>query len=961
MKINIKRVHWILGTAVFLFEFIVLFLTVQPSVSFWDCGELSAASIALGITHPPGAPFFLMVNHILSLIPFAANIGFRVNMLTVIVSSFSVLFCYLVAVKIINNWRKKDDAEAGGNEKIITYITSAIGALSFGFANSFWFNATESNVFGFSTFLYTLMIWLMMIWYEKADQKGSDRYLLLVAFILGLSPGVHLMSVLAGVTLGMLYVFRRIFTDDNITIQTAKIFLINIGVLLAAAFFMWSQQTGTTPPQPEEYRDFDFKFKVIMLVISVIIMGIYYKKTLNRSSFYWAFIAGMAINFAIYPGMVKYLPAIIVAIGGNSLFENVVILFVFLAILFYIAYWAHENKRFTVHLISMGAIVAIIGFSVYCYIIIRANQHPAMNENNPNDVTTLVSYLNREQYGEFPTFRRRFSAEPQHKPVWQDYSSDLDYFLKWQMNHMYNRYLFWNFIGRQSWQQDAGVNFSQLFGIPFIIGMLGLLYHFRRDWKMASIFLTAFIFMGYLICFYQNQQQMQPRDREYFYSGSWFVFALWIAIGLRGIIEDIKRYVNKPGTSKALGYTVIAAAFLIIPMNMLRTNYPQEDRSKNWIPWDYSYNLLQSCAPNSILFTCGDNDTFPLWYLQDAEGYRRDIRIVNTSLLNTNWYIKELKNETPYGSMKVPMSFSDDQIDKLQPMEWQTKNIDVSVPKNVFDEFGIKDSSQINRGKITFTMRPTLNYGNVGGVRVQDIVTRDIIMTNKWQRPIYFAVSCGDDSKIGLGDYLRLDGLAQRLTPIKSKENANVDTAICSANMLNTGVQPSKNYQPGFIIRSFSNPGVFLDENQLRTADQYRNSYIFLASYYATDAGKPQMAEKVLNKLEELFPHSHVPMDYRLKFNLATLYYAMGNTAHFNEVKTEVEKEALASIAENPANVSSYYNPYLILKALYEYSGEFDKEIDILNKMTLVTGKSPEIQNEIMRVVKLKDSLKSGK
>lgn len=953
---NLKLVHKIIGAIVFFFELIILFLTVQPSVSFWDCGELSAASIGLQITHPPGAPFFILINHILSLIPFAANIGFRVNTVTVIASSFSVLFCYLVAVRLINNWRRKEQETS---EQIVTYVTAAIGALSFGFCNTFWFNATESNVFGFSTFLYTLMIWLMMIWWEKADRKHSDKYLLLVAFILGLSPGVHLMSTLAAVTFGMIYVYRRVLVDDNVTIQTGKIFLGHVGVLLAVALFMWSQQSGSTPPQPEEYRAFDFKFKIIILIISIVIMGFYYKKVLNRSSFYWAFIAGMIINFSIYPGMVKFLPTIIEKIGGNNLFSNLVILFILLAILFYVAYWAHQNKRFTVYLTSICIAIAILGFSVYAYIIIRANQRPPMNENDPKDVATLVSYLSREQYGEFPTFKRRFSSEPQHQPIWQNYSSDLEYFWKWQMNHMYNRYLFWNFIGRESWEQDAGSKFSQLYGIPFIIGLLGLFYHFRRDWKMASIFLVAFIFMGYMICFYQNQQQMQPRDREYFYCGSFFVFAIWIAIGVRGIIEDIKLYISKPGTAKTLGYAVLIIGFLIMPMNMLKTNYAQEDRSKNWIPWDYAYNLLQSCAPNAIIFTCGDNDTFPLWYLQDAEGIRRDVRICNLSLINTDWYIKALRNDMPYGALKVPMNLTNDQIDKLAqgPQQWESKNIDVPVPKNVFDEYGVKDTEAINKGKITFIMKPTLNYGKVSGIRVQDLMVKEIVLANKWQRPVYFAASCGEDNKIGLDEYLRLEGLAQRLVPYKMEQAENLDTALCNAYMLGPDVVPSRNYQPGFILRSYNDPSIFIDENQERTTYGYRNSYLALANYYATAANNPEMAIRVLKALELRIPRSHISMDYRLLFNMANIHYKAGDMNTFREMAKEIEKEALDKINENPKNISGYYNPYLILKVIYEYGQEFDKEIDILNRMMSIAGKQQELQDEIVRITKLKDSL----
>lgn len=959
---NLKLTHRLIGLFVFVVELIILFLTVQPSVSFWDCGELSAASAGLQITHPPGAPFFILINHILTLIPFAANIGFRVNTVTVIASSFSVLFCYLVAVRLINNWRGK---EKSVSDQVITYITAALGALSFGFANSFWFNATESNVFGFSTFLYTTMIWLMMVWYEKADQKGSDRYLLAVAFILGLSPGVHLMSVLAGVTLGMIYVFRRVFNNDQQVIQSSKVFLINVGVLLVVALFMWSQQTSSQPPAPEEYRAFDFRFKIIMIVISIVIIGIFYKTVLIRNSFYWAFLAGFIINLAIYPGIVKFLPTIIEAIGGNNLMTNVVILLVALAALTYLAYWAFQNKRHLTYLTSVSIIMVVLGFSVYCYVIIRANQHPPMNENDPKDVKTLVSYLSREQYGDFPTFKRRYSAEPQHQPVWKDYKSDLEYFWVWQMNHMYNRYLFWNFIGRESWEQDAGVKFSQLYGIPFLIGMLGLFYHFRRDWKLASVFLVAFVFMGYMICFYQNQQQMQPRDREYFYSGSWFVFAMWIAIGLRGLFEDIKDYIANPQTAKIAGYAMLFLGFVFIPANMLRTNYPQEDRSKNWTPWDYAYNMLQSCAPNAILFTCGDNDTFPLWYLQDAEGFRRDVRIANLSLINTDWYILELKNDTPYGTPKVPMTLSDDQIERLaaaQVTQWDTKNIDIPVPKEIFKQFGVTDTSLMNKGKISFVMKPTIQgQGRSGGIRVQDVMVKDIILASKWQRPIYFAASCGDDNKIGLNQYLRLEGLAERLVPYGSDMMDNIDTALCNANMLVPDVVPSKEYQPGFIVRSFNDPSIHIDENQEHVSYGYRTSYMQLANYYLAVLNNNPMALKVLNMMEQRLPRNHVNMDYRLKFQLATIYYKAGDISTFRVLSEEIEKDALAMIAENPRNISGYYNPYLLLKALYEYGGDYDKELDILNRMMMYAGKSPEFQQEIDRINKLKDSVNKKK
>lgn len=955
---NSKTIHKIIGASVFLIALIVLFKTVQVSVSFWDCGELSAASAGLEVTHPPGAPFFILMNHILTLIPFAQNIGFRVNTLTVIVSSFSVLFLYLVAVRLIKHSRAK--ANQSITDDIITYISAAIGALSMCFATAYWFNSTESNVFGFSTFLFTLMMWLMMVWYEKADEKGSDKYILLIAFILGLSPGVHLMSVLAAVPVGMIYVYRKFVRDEEFTKQTAKLFVGHAAVLFVIALFMWASQNSSTPPSPEEYRDFDNKFKLVMIVVSIVIIGIFWKKVFNRNSFYLPFLVGLIASFVIYPGIVKILPNLIETITGNHLFTGTIIVLILLVVLLYIGVWSHNNKRPVVNVITLSLFLAIVGFSTYAYIIIRADKHPSINENDPQDFKTLVSYLSREQYGEFPVFKRRYSSEPQHQPVWANYKSDLDYFWRWQMNHMYNRFLFWEYIGRESWEQDAGVKFNQLYGIPFLIGLIGLFAHFRRDWKLASIFLATFIFMGYLIAFYQNQQNAQPRDREYFYSGSWFVFSAWIAIGCRSIVDDIQRFIKKTSAARGVSFAFLFLAFLFIPVNMFRTNYHQEDRSHNWVPWDYAYNLLQSCEPNAILFTCGDNDTFPLWYMQEAEGIRTDVRIANLSLINTDWYILALKNDTPHGSMKVAMNLSDDQITRLQPVQWEAKNIDIPVPKNVFDQFGVTDTSLVNKGKITFRMNSTLSYGNVKAIRVQDIMVREIVLANKWQRPIYFASTCGEDSRIGLDEYMRLEGIADHLVPYRTSNIQNVNPELTGKDLLGPDAVPSKTYQRGFIIRGFNTNDIFLDENQLRITFGYRNSYMALATYYLNVLNDKTNCIKALDVMDQKLPRSLVEMDWRLEFNLANIYYSAGDMAKYEEVAKDVKEEAQKRIIENPNNIQGYYNPYIILKTLYEYSGEYDKEIEILQRIqTIAGGSAADVQGEIQRVTKLRDSLQA--
>ncbi len=918
-----RLIHLITGFVVYTVSVVVLFLTVQPSLSFWDCGELAAASNLLQITHPPGAPLFLLMNKFLALFPFAEDIGFRINSLTVITSAFSVLFLYLVAVRIIENYRKN----SGDNlsEKIITRAAAAIGALSLAFGDTFWFNATESNVFGFSTFLYTLMIWLLMVWYDKADEPGADRILLLVAFIIGLSPGVHLMSVLAALSLGMLYVLRRYVKDEEVAIKTAKIALIHIVILIAVAFVLWGKETNNTPPTPEEFKSYDTSFKVILLIVSVVFMVLMRKKDIfHRSSFYWVFIVGIALNFIAYPTMIKYTPLIISSILGNNLSVNVFgLLLIFLG-LSYGVYWSKKNKRPLGVMIFAAFIALYLGFTTYGVIIIRANSQVQMNENEPKDFPTLVQYLSREQYGDFPTFKRRYSGEPQHRLIWSNYSSDLEYLLKWQIHHQYNRYLFWNYIGRQSWIQDDGVDFKKFFAIPFIIGMLGLYYHFRRDWKLAAVFLVMFIFMGYLICFYQDQQQVQPRERDYFYAGSFFIFSIWIALGVRGLIDEIQKLMKK--NNSAVSYAVLGLAFLFIPFNMIRNNYHEHDRSKNWIPWDYAYNVLQSCPPNAVLFTNGDNDTFSLWFMQDVEGIRRDVRVANLSLINTSWYPKQLKNNTPYGSMKVKMSYSDEQLSRMQPSEWKPRTIEIPVPKKVYEEFGITDTAVTNKGKISFFMDATIGSEKVKGIRNQDMLMRDIIESNKWERPVCFSLMCDPSVRIGLDNYLKLNGLVYLLTPQRYEQGTDVDENASMKMMMEPPAKISKEYQPGFIVRSF-NQHVFLDETHLRTADYtYRTAFLTLADKLINASNNKEAGLKVLNKMEELMPVDQVDMNVSLLYSTAGMYLKAGDTEKFKKylnmceakatqvLSTEKEKSYITREAQQILNGVKYYKDSLKIK-----------------------------------------------
>lgn len=977
---NFKLVHRVFAALVFFISLIVFYMTVQPSVSFWDCGEFIAASFYLQVPHPPGTPFFLLLGNIFAKLPIAENIGFKINLISVLSSALSVLLLYLVAVKLINHYKGRKPENL--MDALSTYIASAVGALGFAFSDTFWFNAVEAEVYALSTFLFAAVVYLIIRWNERADAKDSEKYILLIAYLIGLSTGVHLMSVLAVVPVTMIVMFKKYLDDEESLRKTAYIFLGHVGVVLLIAVFWWASETSANSPSPEEYQAFDTKFKIIP-GLSIAILAIFRKKLFTKNSFYMPLIIGGVALFAIYPGVVKYVPWLMTKIGGDNIVLEVIILFAIFIGLGFVVRYAILNKKPTIHLAFMSAIFILLGFTTFAMVIIRSNQNPPMNENEPNDFTELVKYLNREQYGDFPTFKRRFSSEPHQQGVFTNYGSDLDFFYTYQMNHMMTRYLLWNFAGKEGWQQDdganiapfnsvgnvfgklVGVNFAgeakdSLFGIPLLLGLLGIYFHFRKDWKMASAFMIMFILMGYLTAFYQNQQQPQPRERDYFYVGAFFVYGLWIAFGLRGLIDLAVEKLKGSSLRNAVVFGILAIGIVLVPVRMLQANYFTHDRSKNWIPWDYSYNLLQSCAPNAVLFTNGDNDTFPLWYLQDVEGVRRDVKIVNLSLLNTDWYIKQLKYNDPYKVGTLNLRLTDVQLAQIRPVAWTPRQLSVPVPNekqiramsDLKQELNLGDSTVMKSGQITWTMNPTLNFGNVQAVRVQDLMVKEIVEANNWQRPIYFAVTCSEDSKIGLHEYLRMEGMTFRLVPEKRKPGIEfIDASILKAQLTeNPGY--SAEYRPGFKFRGLNDPTMFLDDNHKRMVQNYRNSFLRL-TLYNIGTNQNEEAIKVLNAMEEKIPRSNVGMEYGLLYEVGNLYKNAGGVKQFNEISKEVVELALAKLAEDPNDTQSYYNPYRVLIEIYESQNNYTGLIHVWEELEKLFPNDPNVKTSLEKYKQL--------
>ncbi|HTY59962.1 MAG TPA: DUF2723 domain-containing protein [Bacteroidota bacterium] len=954
-----RFLHRCVAGAVFAISAVQFFVTAQPTVSFWDPGELSAAAYMLQVPHPPGGPLFSLVGRFFYLLPMPGDPGFRMNAVSVLASACSVLFLYLIAVRLIRNTRGNEPESLSG--AWATAGAAAIGALALSFCDTFWFNGVESNYFAASTLLFSAMIWLLLVWYERYDTPGSGRYLLLIAYLVGLSAGVHLMSVPTIFTVVMVVVFRRSITSDEACRKTGVIFLLHAGLLLAVAFFWWNAMTSRQVPAPEDFYAFDRKFALVMGAISLAFMALFWKRIFRKDSLYVPLLVSGAALFIVYPGTIKLLPSLIHRLAGNDSSLGVGLFALVIGCLGYAAYLSGKKSMTLVHLSSLGLLFVILGFSTYTMIVTRANVHPPMNENDPKNFSALLTYLNREQYGEFPLFERRWTPEADRQKTWTQYTSDFDFFRRYQMQHMFNRYVLFNFAGRDSRDQDAEPAWGQLFGIPLFVGLFGLYWQFRKDWRMATSFALLFVIMGYLIAFYQNQQEPQPRERDYFYAGAYFIFAVWIAIGISGLAGIVSRTAREPRRAAAAGGAVLLLGAMFIPGRMALTNFASHDRSKNWLAWEYAYNMLQTCGQDGILFTNGDNDTFPLWFMQDVEGVRRDVRVVNLSLINTPWYIQEMKDRPYYPEAKaVPISIPDRRIAGMEGLiPWEPQTVTIPVPAGVPPGEIPADSAPFNRdamgsggdsaggtgGAIQFTMKNTLQYGRTKAIRVQDYMVMHIIQTNRWQRPVYFAITCSPDSRIGLDEYLRFCGLAWKLVPFKAAHvDMGIDPAVLRANLFDEPGGFSRTPQYGYKFRTTSDTSIVLDENEARMVSGFRTSFRALALYDANvlrDTGK---CGDVLTRMEKVMPWQSVPMVFEEGYDFAILYYHQGRTAMFRELVAHLEQEFRAETAAGAPS-----NPYIYgqMLQLYELGKEYAAELDLLGNLSKLRPGDPSIRERI--------------
>ena len=872
-----------IAAIIFLITFVIYFDTMSPTVSYWDCGEFIAVSHTLGVPHPPGSPFFLLLGRIFSMIPFNEDIAFRVNIISPIVSALAVMLLYLTIVKIVTHWRGKVE---NLTDVLIVFGGASVGALTFAFTDSHWFNAVEAEVYAFSTFFTAIVVWLILLWNEKADQSGHERYILIIAYMIGLATGLHLLNLLTIPFVTLIIYFRK------------------------------------------------YKLEWQSFSITVIITAI--------------------IFFVIHNGIIKGLPKMaagFLGVSGTAL----VILSVFGLMV-----WAIMNKQNLLSIAATSVVLILIGYSTYTLIYIRSNQDPTIDENDPETVKAMISYLEREQYGSVGQFPRRFNGLRQMYEVAgpprgenrtytarqkaqyrkTDLDKQWDFFWDYQIKKMYNRYFLWQFAGRgPSTEQgvtpmgansrEDGVDWTQfVLPLALILGLLGMVYHGSKDQRMSFSIMSLFLLTGYAVILYLNQDDPQPRERDYSYVGSFFAFSIWIGAGVAAVGEFIQSKISNKEISTRVISIALVLSILFVPVVMLSVNYHSHDRSGNYVAWDYSYNILQSVGPNGILFTNGDNDTFPLWYLQEVENVRKDVAVVNLSLLNTPWYIKQWKEARPDETKFI--NLTDKKVDEItsQLTRWEERKMQVPV----------KNDPENNEGYIEWTLKPTF-AGQA--LRVQDVMILKIIKDAGWEVPIYFAVTVSQSNRIGLDPYLDMQGLTFQL---KSHKTSPVDQEMMYKNLM-TKIGPddwssgftmagfnsqndngytnwSREYQPGYMFRNLGNKETYYNDQVIRLLQNYRSAYMQLAVTYYMDYQQEKrkktpdeyvltdLSEKAITVLDQMrfnIPESTIPITSEdLHYQVARLY---GDLDRKESMKNILD-ELISMKGLSPSNKVEYANVY---------------------------------------------------
>lgn len=993
-----KRLDKIFGWIVFAIAAVVYLSTIEPTVSFWDCGEFISSSFKLEVGHPPGAPTFMLIGRVASLFTSnPANIAKIINGISALASAFTIMFLFWTisyfARRIIS-----PDGKVTREKGIAIIGASIVGALAYTFSDTFWFSAVEGEVYATSSLFTALVFWAMIRWEQAIDTKHALRWIVLIALLVGLSVGVHLLNLLAIPAMVLVYYFKKYKPSPRGVIVS----LATSGIILLAVMY------GIVPGVAKVAFQFELLFTNVF--------GLSY----YTGVFVWILLLLISLVGSIY--FTQFKPkkelAVTCIILGTTLLglpfmANSAIISIILIIAIGIISWLifDKNKALLNTIMVLFATI-LIGYSTFSIIVIRSLADPPMDQNNPDNAYSLLSYLNREQYGDRPLFYgeyynseldkrapyidgkpiyhkkngkyeivghkpvrqfkdsdltifpRMYSSQPNHVEAYKQlagikgdrmptFGQNMKYFVDYQLNWMYWRYFMWNFAGRQNDIQGQGNTIhgnwisgipmfdnsrvgdmsklpdhlknkahNKYYMLPLLLGIIGLIFQFSKNKKDGWIVLLLFFMTGIAIVMYLNQSPLQPRERDYAYAGSFYAFCIWIGLGTLGVYSLLKRVMK--GMPAGVIATIIT---LLIPIQMAAQNWDDHDRSNRYVAHDFAYNYLNSCAPNAILFTYGDNDTFPIWYAQEVEGIRTDVKVCCLPYFASNWYIDQMKMAS-YEAKPLPLSIKEP---SYQPSKRDIIYLSQDPAfkgyqpiRKVVDYLADDNKSTIKYGGDTYNTYPTsklilpvdsANAVNSGIVKPEDahlmaseirwdfkenhlmknqMMFLDLLASFNWERPIYFT-SINSSNTLKLDDYFQLDGFAYRFTPIKSA-TPRIDTELLYENMMEK-----------FKYGNIDDPGIYADFTIRRTTKivRLRQNFIKLA-YQLYSEGDRERAIKVLNRAEEQVPMDVFTPDY-FSTDLAEAWYNFKENDRGDAVLTKI-----ANVNEQELNYFFSLNPRLI-------------------------------------------------
>ena len=1081
-----KLVNNLTGWLAFLVAAITYCCTVEPTASFWDCPEFITTGYKLEVGHPPGAPFFMLTANLFS--QFASDpsqVAYWVNIMNALMSAACIMFLFWSVTHLVKKLVCPDDEQMTLGKLVTIMGSGLVGALAYTWSDTFWYSAVEGEVYAFSSLFTAVVFWLILKWENVANDPRSDRWLILIAYLTGLSIGVHLLNLLCIPAIVLVYYYKK---NPNADLKGSLLALMGSGILVAVVLY------GIVPGVVKVGGWFELLFVnslgmpfntgviiYIILMAACIIWGVYESYTeKSRKRMNISFLATIAILGIPFYGH-----------GTGSIIIGLIVLGALAAYLFakLDAKWQVSSRTLNTALLCIMMIM--VGYSSYALIVIRSSANTPMDQNSPEDIFTLGEYLGREQYGSRPLFYGQvYSSKPALKevdggcvydvvegaPVYQrkekesadekdsyeivrykrDYKyaqnmlfprmyseshanypvaggttnlyedwlggikgrtvpydqcgemlmvkiptqwENIKFFFSYQVNFMYWRYFMWNFAGRQNDIQGngeiehgnwiTGIPFidnilvgnqeflpsdlknnkghNVFFCLPLILGLIGLFWQaYKGEKGIQQFWVVFFLFFmtGLAIVIYLNQTPMQPRERDYAYAGSFYAFAIWIGMGVAGIAQWLqKKMGEKPAAILA---TVLG---LFVPIQMVSQTWDDHDRSGRYTASEYGQNYLNTLQEegNPIIFTNGDNDTFPLWYNQEVEGNRTDVRVCNLSYLQTDWYIDQMKRAS-YDSPAVPIEWSRleyvqghneavsirpevmkaiDDFYKTNPVEaakefgenpYELKNIlrhwvrnpklgDQMIPT---DSVVIKlDKEAIKRSGM---MIPDSLHGEIPeymsislkGKRMlykHELMMLEMLANANWERPMYMAITVGSENHLNLGDSFMQEGLAYRITPFNTtKLNARIDSEKMYDNLMHK-----------FKFGGIDKDGIYLDETVLRMSQTHRRMFVQVASQLIKE-GKNEKALKALDYCQQVIPSKNVAHDYIMSSSkeMADDYIALGEYAKAESILDELANKAVEYITwymslDDERLALSYENCVRNFYILDEINKSFDK------------------------------------